>query len=98
VTIRREALWVQKIGAPAWSGIRSSDTPSQFKRHETRPAADVHANCEFLRSLFCCRHDRDPAHELNLPVRSGGKSGQERKNQTGDFIGLLVQGEMAGVE
>jgi hypothetical protein len=53
---------------------------------------------EFLRSLFCCRQDREPAHDLNLPVRLDGMFGQERKNETGDFIVLLVQGEMAGVE
>ena len=53
---------------------------------------------EFLRSLFCCRYDREPAHDLNLPVRLDGMSGQERKNETGDFIVLFVQGEMAGVE
>jgi hypothetical protein len=53
---------------------------------------------EFLRSLFCCRQDREPAYDLNLPVRLDGMFGQERKNETGDFIVLLVQGEMAGVE
>jgi hypothetical protein len=53
---------------------------------------------EFLRSLFCCRHDREPAHDLNLPFQLDGMFGQERKNETGDFIVLLVQGEMAGVE
>ena len=53
---------------------------------------------EFLRSLFCCRQDREPAHGLTLPVRLDGMFGQERKNETGDFIVFLVQGEMAGVE
>ena len=49
-------------------------------------------------SLFCCGYDREPAQDLNLPVRLNGMFGQERKNETGDFIVLLVQGEMAGVE
>ena len=31
-------------------------------------------------------------------VTTDGMFGQERKNETGDFIVLLVQGEMAGVE
>jgi hypothetical protein len=48
--------------------------------------------------MFCRRHDREPAHDLNLPVRLDGMFGQERENETGDFIVLLVQGEMAGVE
>jgi len=53
---------------------------------------------ELLHSLFCCRYDREPAYDLNLPDQLDGIFGQERKNETGDFIVLLVQGEMAGVE
>src|SRR5271163_4488279 len=34
----------------------------------------------------------------NLPNRSDGMFGQERKNETRDLVVLLVQGEMAGVE
>jgi len=33
----------------------------------------------------------------NLPI-TDGLLGQERKNETGDLVVLLVQGEMAGVE
>ena len=45
---------------------------------------------EFLRSVLCCRYEREPAPDLNLPVRLDGVFGQERKNETGDFIVLLV--------
>ena len=45
---------------------------------------------EFLHSVLCCRYEREPAPDLSLPVRLDGMFGQERKNETGDFIVLLV--------
>ena len=71
---------------------------ADMHRGRVRAKADVHANRGVPARLYCCRYDREPARDLNLLVRLDGMSGQERKDEIGDFIVLLVQGEMAGVE
>jgi hypothetical protein len=102
-TRRRIPLQV-KSGSSARFGRDGSLCLDSFRPRRTWASAGVGQKraftriVEFLCSLFCRRHDREPAHDLNLPVRLDGMFGQERKNETGDFIVLLVQGEMAGVE